>query len=74
MGPQVDAGFDDLDAFGFQELFLQRGVGFADQDFAAFAHHAMPRNAFSGGRRSHGSPGAARSTREAQNLSQRPIR
>src|SRR5438445_2620155 len=44
---KVHAGFGDFYAFGFKELFLQRGVGLADEDFAAFTDNAMPGNALS---------------------------
>ncbi len=74
MGFQVDAGFDDFYAFGFEELFLQRGVRLADEDFAAFANDAVPGNAFSGRSCGHGAAGAARATVEAQGFRQRPIR
>jgi len=30
MALQVDARFDDLHAFGFEEFFLERAVGLAD--------------------------------------------
>ena len=38
---QVNAGFHDLHAFAFQQLSLQGGVGFADEDFSAFADNAV---------------------------------
>jgi len=71
---QVDTGFDDRYAFAFEELFLEGGVGLADQDFAAFAEDAMPRDAFPGGGGGHGAACAACSAAEAQNSSKRPIR
>lgn len=56
---QVDAGFYDVDAFAFEELFLKRGVRFADQDFSVGAEDAVPGNAFAARGRAHGSPRAA---------------
>jgi len=66
MSSEIDAGFGDFDAFGFEELFLQRGVWLADEDFAALADHAVPRNAFSGGSGGHGASGAASAAAQAQ--------
>jgi hypothetical protein len=60
MALKIHAGFDDLNAFAFEELLLKRGVWFADEEFAAFAENAMPRNAFSGRSGGHGSACAAR--------------
>jgi hypothetical protein len=60
MALQVHAGFDDLDAFTLEELFLERGVWFANEEFAAFAENAMPGNAFSGRSGGHGAACAAR--------------
>ena len=74
MALQVDSGFDDRYAFAFEELFLEGGVGLADEDFAAFAEHAMPGNAFAGGCGGHGTARGASPATEAQNLSERPIR
>jgi hypothetical protein len=49
-GPEIffniHAGFEDVNAFGFEELFLEGSVRFADQDFAVGAEDAMPRDAF----------------------------
>ena len=66
MSFEIDAGFGDFDTFGFEEFFLERGVRFTDEDFAAFADHAVPRNAFAGGSGGHGSPSAARAAAQAQ--------
>ena len=65
---QVDSGFDDFYAFGFEEFFLERGVGLADQDFAAFANYAMPGDAFSGGGGGHGAACAASAAGKAQSF------
>ena len=43
---QVDPRFDYRDAFAFEELFLEGGVGLANQDFAAFAEDSVPGDAF----------------------------
>ncbi len=66
MSFEIDAGFGDFDAFRFEEFFLERGVRFTDEDFAALADHAVPGNAFSGRSCGHGAPGAACATAQAQ--------
>ena len=71
---QVDPGFDHCYAFAFEEFFLEGGVGLADKDFAAFAEHAMPGDAFAGGCGGHGAACGASPAAEPQNLSERPIR
>jgi hypothetical protein len=43
---QVDPRFDYRYAFTFEEFFLKGGVGFADQDFAAFTEDSVPGDAF----------------------------
>jgi len=43
----VDEPFDDFDAFGFEELSLERSVGFGNEKLSALADDAMPRNASS---------------------------
>ena len=69
MRSQVDAGFDDFDAFGFEEFFLERGIGLADEDFAALADDAMPGDTLSGGSGGHGASGGACATGQAQGSS-----
>ena len=69
----VDAGFDDWNAFGFEELFLQGGVGFADQDFAVGAKDTVPWYAFALWSGAHGATGGSRSTGEAQGFSKGSI-
>ena len=68
MSLEIDARFDDFYAFGFEELFLERGVGFTDEDFAALANDAMPGNALSRWCGGHSASGGARATREAQSF------
>jgi len=70
---QVDTRFDNRDAFALQEFFLERGVGLADEDLAALADYAMPGDTLAGRRGGHGAAGAASSTGEAQNSSERPV-
>ena len=70
---QVDAGFRDFYAFTFEELALERGVGLADEDFAALTNDAMPGDAFSRRSGGHGAACAARAAREAQRSSERPV-
>lgn len=74
MGIQIDAGLDDLNAFGFEEFSLKGSVRLADEDFAALAHDAMPRNALSGRSGSHSAPCTAGTAGETQELGERPIR
>jgi hypothetical protein len=75
--PQIllhfDAGFDYLDAFGFQKFSLQRTVRFANEDFAVCGQNTMPRNAFSGRRGGHGAARGAGSAGQAQNFSNRSV-
>ena len=56
---QIDPGFDYRYAFAFEEFLLEGSVGFADQDFAAFAEDSVPGDAFPGGRGGHGAACAA---------------
>src|ERR1700730_6250270 len=70
---QVDARFENCDAFALQEFFLEGGVGLANEDLAAFADYAMAGDTLAGRGGGHGSAGAAGSTREAQNFSERPV-
>src|SRR5437868_6571852 len=74
MGFQIDARFNNRDAFGLQQFFLQGSVGLANKNFAALTNDAMPGNAFSRRGSSHGAASAARSAGKAQSLSQSPIR
>ena len=46
---EVDAGFEDGNSFGFEEFFLQRGVRFADEDFAVGTEDTVPRDSFARG-------------------------
>jgi hypothetical protein len=69
----IDAGFDDAYSFGFEELFLEGGVGFADEDFAVGTEDPVPGNAFSGRRCAHGATCGARATRETQGFSKGSI-
>jgi len=55
----VDAGFDDGNAFGFEELFLEGGVRLADQDFAVGAQDAVPGNTFALRSGAHGAAGGS---------------
>lgn len=71
---EIDARFEHIHAFGFEELFLEGGVGLADQNLAILTHDAMPRDAFARWRRGHGTPGATCSAAKAQSFSERPIR
>lgn len=69
----IDAKFQQFHALGFKQLALQRGVRFANQQFAARAHYAMPGDAFPRRRSGHRSACGSRATREAQSFSKRPI-
>ena len=70
---EVDARFNNRDAFAFEELSLQGCVGFADQDFSALAENTVPGNAFPGRRRGHGASRGARAAGQAQGPSKVPI-
>jgi len=69
----VDAGFDDGDAFGFEKLFLEGGVGLADEDFALGAEDAMPGDAFAARSGCHGAASSARAAGKSQGSSEGPI-
>lgn len=69
----VDAAFGHGDAFGFEEFALKAGIGFADEEFAAGAEHAMPGNAFARGTCSHGMTGGAGAATKAQSTSNIPV-
>lgn len=62
---EIDAAFGHGDAFGFKELTLETGVGFADEEFAAGAEDAMPRDAFAGWTCRHRMTGGAGATTQA---------
>jgi len=69
----VDSGFDDRNAFGFEEFFLEGGIGFADQDFAVCAEDAVPGDALSRRGGAHGAAGGARAASETQGFSKGSI-
>lgn len=73
MALQVEARFDNFDAFAREEFFLERSVRFANEDFAVISDNAVPGNAFPGGCGRHGAAGTASTAAEAQDSSQRPI-
>jgi hypothetical protein len=70
---QIDAGFQQRNPLALQELALQGSVRFANQQFAAATHHAVPRYAFSRGRCRHCSARGSRPAAQLQSLGQRPI-
>ena len=65
----VDAGFDNGNAFGFEELSLEGGVGFADEDFAVGAEDAVPGDALALRSGAHGAAGGAGAAGETQGFS-----
>ncbi len=69
----VDSGFDHGNAFGFKELFLEGGVGLADQDFAVGPEDAVPRDAFALGSGAHSAAGGPCATGETQGSSEGSI-
>ena len=73
MAFEIDARFDNRHPFAFEEFFLKRSVGFADEDSPAFAHDSVPRNALPGWTGRHCASSGARATAQAQGSSQRPI-
>ncbi len=70
---EVDAGFDDGNSFGFEELFLQGGVRFANEDFAVGAEDAVPGDAFALRSCAHGAAGGARAAGQTQSSCKAPI-
>lgn len=70
---QIDAGFDDGNAFRFEKLFLEGSVGFADQDFAVGAKNPMPGNALALRSGAHGPAGGACAARQTQGSCESPI-
>ena len=70
---EVNAGFDDKNAFGFEKLLLHGSVRFANKEFAAGAEDAVPGNAFSLRNGSHGAARSACPACEAQNSGNRSI-
>jgi hypothetical protein len=70
---QVDAKFDQLDAFALQHFSLQGTVRFGNEELAVVSDHAMPGYAFSWGRCRQCSPRGSRPTAQAQCLGQRPV-
>lgn len=73
MALQIDARFSELDPFTFKKFSLQRGVRFANQNFAAFAENAMPGNASSGRGGGHRASSGARAAGQAQESSEGSI-
>ena len=73
MFPEVHAGLDDANSLAFEKLFLEGSVRFADEDFAAFANDAVPRDASSRGSGGHGAASSACTARQAESLSEAPI-
>ncbi|MGC1486062.1 MAG: hypothetical protein WA789_19915 [Candidatus Acidiferrum sp.] len=76
-GPEVlfyvDPGFDHWNAFGFEELLLEGGIGFADEDFAVGAQDAVPGDAFALRGGSHGAARGTCAAGETQGSSETPI-
>ena len=70
---EIDAGFDDLNALGFEKLFLQGCVGLADEDLAVGAENAVPGNPFAPRSGTHGAARRASAACEMQYSSDGPI-
>jgi len=66
----IDAAFAHGDLFGFEQLALQAGVRFADQQASACADNTVPGDAFSRGGSSHSAAGSARASGKAQGSSE----
>lgn len=49
----IDTRFQDVNAFGLQELFLERSVRLANEDFAVRAKDAVPGYSFALRSRAH---------------------
>jgi hypothetical protein len=61
-----DALFRNAHSFGFEQLPLKRSVGFADEQFAAGAHDAMPRHSLTAWASSHRAASSARPAGQSQ--------
>src|SRR5690348_9939485 len=70
---QIHAKLYERDAFTFEKFSLKQSVRAANQDFAAVADHAVPRNAFSGRSGGHGTSGRARAAGQTKSFSKPPI-
>ena len=62
---QIHAELYKRDAFTFEKFSLKQSVGPTNQDFAAIAYDAVPRDPFSGWGGGHGASGCARAARQA---------
>ena len=74
MLPEVYSRLDDGNAFALQKFFLEGSVRLANENLAAFANHAVPRDAFSGGCGSHGSTCSTGAAGQAKSFSKAAIR
>jgi len=70
---EVDAGFDDGNAFGFEELFLERSVRFANEDFAVGAKDPVPGNTFALRSCAHGAACRPSAAGQTQGSCEAPI-
>jgi hypothetical protein len=70
---EIEAGFPESDALAFEKLSLQGSVRLTDQELAASADDAMPRNAFAGRTCGHGPTCCAATARKAQRFRERSI-
>jgi hypothetical protein len=69
----VHAALRDLNAFGFEEFALERGIRLADEDSAPSAENAMPGYPFAAGSGAHSAPRRAGTALQAHSLSYGPI-
>ena len=74
MDLEIDSRFDDLNAFAFEEPFLERSIGLADENLSAFTDHSMPGDALAGGSGGHRAASGARAARETKSSSEPTIR
>ena len=70
---EVDAGFEDGNSFGFEEFFLQRGVRFADEDFAVGTEDTVPGDSFALRSCAHGAACCPSAAGQTQGLSEAPV-
>jgi hypothetical protein len=71
---EADPLLDNPHTFGLEQMLLERSVGLANQDSAAAANDAVPGNALPGRTCSHGVPGGASSSAQAQGSCKPSIR
>jgi hypothetical protein len=70
---EVDAALEDLEAIGFKQALLERGVRFTQKNTAIPTDHAVPRDTSAARSSCHRAPCRARTAAETQDSSQPSI-